>query len=200
MKYDFIEIGSSNYDTLLQSSTSDQTGLTVEPMIEYLNQLPDKPNITKVNVAIGNTSGELDIYYFSDETIKKYNLGNWFYGCNMIGKPHPLHYLEIQQKGLPPNIIDCRKVPIITIETLFNSYNVTEIDYIKIDTEGYDTQIMNMYIDYIKTNPNVKAKKIQFESGRWCNQNEVKQIINELINLGYTCIETGEDTILILNH
>jgi FkbM family methyltransferase len=198
MKYDFIEIGSSNFDTLLQNSTEHEIGLTVEPMIEYLNQLPNKPNITKVNVAIGDTPGELDIYYFSDENIKKYNLGHWFYGCNMIGKPHPLHFLEIHQKNLPYNIIESRKVPVITIETLFDKYNVTEINYLKIDTEGYDIKIMNMYINYIKNHPNAKSKKIKFESNRLSNQQEVKQIINDLITLGYTCIESGEDTILSL--
>lgn len=199
MKYDFIEIGSSNYDTCLEDATEEQKGLTVEPMIEYLDKLPNKPNVTKVNVAIGETEGELDIYYFSSETIQKYNLGHWFYGCNMIGKPHPLHHLEIQQKGLPSNIIDCRKVPIITIEQLFQRYDVTAIDYIKIDTEGYDTKIMNMYLNYLDSHPeHSKAKRIQFESGRWCDQSEVSLIIQRCISLGYTCLETGEDTILQL--
>ena len=198
MKYNFIEIGSSNYDTCLEHATPDETGLTVEPMIEHLNALPNKNNVTKVNVGIGDAEGELDIYYFSDENIKKYNLGHWFYGCNMIGKPHPLHFLEIQMKGLPLSIIECRKVPIITLEMLFQSYNVTELDYLKIDTEGYDTKIMNMYINYIKLNPITKAKKIQFESGRWCDQIEVQRIIEECKNLGYTCTQTGEDTVLIL--
>lgn len=198
MKYNFIEVGSSNYDTCLEKALDNESGLTVEPMIEYLEGLPNKKNIIKVNAAIGDNEGELDIYYFSDETIKKYNLGHWFYGCNMIGKPHPLHHLEIQQKGLPSNIIDCRKVPVITIEMLFKMYDVTELDYLKIDTEGYDTKIMNMYLNYIKANPNIKAKKIQFESGRWCEQNEVEKIIKEFKNLDYTCVSTGEDTILIL--
>ena len=199
MKYNFIEIGSSNYDTCLEAAKEDDLGLTIEPMIEYLNKLPDRPNVKKVNVAIGDTPGELDIYYFSEETIKKYNLGHWFYGCNMIGKPHPLHHLEIKQKGLPSDCIDCRKVPIISIETLFQQYDVTEIDYIKIDTEGYDTKIMNMYIDYISNHPSSMANRIQFESGRWCDQKEVTQIIKTCEELGYTCIQTGEDTVLVRN-
>jgi len=41
---------------------------------------------------------------------------------------------------------------------LFKKYNVTEIDYLKIDTEGYDTKIMFMYINYIKKD-DIKAKK-----------------------------------------
>ncbi len=198
MKYNFIEIGSSSYDTLLESADDNTIGLTVEPMQEHLDKLPNKPNIKKINAAIGDTQGQLDIYFFSPENIAKYNLGAWVNGCNMIGKPHPLHLFEIQQRNLPSNIIEKKQVPVITINDLFTQNDVTYIDYLKIDTEGYDTIIMYMYLEYIEKNPQCKAKKIQFESGRWVDQSDVSQIINRCTQLGYKLIQTGEDTILII--
>ena len=49
MNYNFIEIGTSNFDTLAQRATDEHVGLSVEPVKEYLEELPKKKHITKVN-------------------------------------------------------------------------------------------------------------------------------------------------------
>ena len=43
MIYDFVEIGTSDFNTLLQSS-KDQRGLSIEPLKIYLDKLPNKKN------------------------------------------------------------------------------------------------------------------------------------------------------------
>ena len=48
MKYDFIEIGTSDFDTLIES-TQGKIGITIEPLLFYLENLPKNPSVIKVN-------------------------------------------------------------------------------------------------------------------------------------------------------
>ena len=55
--YDFIEVGTANFDTLLEKVNDNSIhGISIEPLAFYLEQLPDKKNIAKVNAALSNTS------------------------------------------------------------------------------------------------------------------------------------------------
>ena len=74
MKYNFIEIGTSDFRTLIQTCDDEAKGLSVEPLQYYLNRLPNKKNVTKVNYAISNKEDLIDIYYVSPDNIKKFNL------------------------------------------------------------------------------------------------------------------------------
>ena len=42
---DFVEIGTCNFETLIQECASDAKGISIEPISDYLNQLPDKENV-----------------------------------------------------------------------------------------------------------------------------------------------------------
>lgn len=42
MDLDFIEIGTSNFDTLIQTCSDDAFGISIEPLNFYLNDLPNK--------------------------------------------------------------------------------------------------------------------------------------------------------------
>ena len=45
--YDFIEIGTSDFDTLIETSNDDTVGISIEPINYYINRLPNKKNIVK---------------------------------------------------------------------------------------------------------------------------------------------------------
>ena len=51
---DFVEIGTSNFETVSQLVNERETliGFAVEPSLHYLNSLPVRPNVTKVHAAI----------------------------------------------------------------------------------------------------------------------------------------------------
>jgi hypothetical protein len=93
LKVNFIEIGSSNFGTLIATANAEAVGLTIEPLKFYLDQLPTKKNVKKINCAISpnNQVYQDDIYFIDPVTIKKYNLPNHFLGCNKIGDFHELH-------------------------------------------------------------------------------------------------------------
>ena len=46
-------------------------GISVEPMKIYLDKLPDKPNVIKVNKAISNIRGEGYMSYLKPEDISE---------------------------------------------------------------------------------------------------------------------------------
>ena len=73
--YDFIEIGTSDFSTLLQAATPKQRGISVEALGYYLDRLPDKENVHKVCCAVSDTEGEeVEMHYVTQETMDKYNL------------------------------------------------------------------------------------------------------------------------------
>ena len=45
MKYDFIEIGTSNFDTLIEAADDTTVGISIEPIGYYLDQLPDRARV-----------------------------------------------------------------------------------------------------------------------------------------------------------
>jgi hypothetical protein len=91
--YDFIEIGTAFFDTLIEKANDEQYGLSIEPITEYLDRLPDKKNVTKINGAVvaDEDINGLDVYYIQEEIIDRFNLGIWMKGCNSVGKPHDFH-------------------------------------------------------------------------------------------------------------
>ena len=85
---DFIEIGTSDFDTEIQKKDK-KRGISIEPIKYYLDKLPDKENCIKIESAISDNNNPVKIYYISEENIKKYKFPLWFKGCNSINNYHP---------------------------------------------------------------------------------------------------------------
>ena len=194
MKYDFIEIGTSNFDTLLQGATSSTVGISIEPVQHYLDQLPDLPGVKKLNCAVSknNQIEMLDVYYISEDDIAKHQLPSWFIGCNAVGEYHVQHIsckLEHLVKKQP--------VLCLPIGEVFDQNNVSELDYLKMDTESSDCVIMLHLSEYLKTQPTTRyPKKIMFESNELAVPAQIEQVKQAFIELGYRVTATGHETIL----
>jgi FkbM family methyltransferase len=196
--FDFIEIGTSDFNTLIQRATDTTVGLSVEPLSDYLNRLPSKKRVKKVNAAVSNRSGHLDIYYVPDEIRIRNNLPSWMKGTNKIGAPHPTVVKYLAKHGLPANLMHHVKVPVLSVASLFRRYHVGSLDFLKVDTEGHDSVILEAYINLINIHPRLKAKKIQFESNALTSKEAVKKITEQLIDLGYRIETRRQDTIAVL--
>ena len=191
MKYDFIEIGTSDFDTLLETTT-DKIGISIEPLKYYLDNLPDNDKVIKVNCAISDTDFETDIFWISPDDIKKYNLPNWLRGCNSIINPHPTAIKELDEVNLS-QIYKTSKCKCITWTTLVNTYDITSVNLLKIDTEGHDCKIIKNIL-YSNT---ILPDEILFEYNVLTNENEFKNTMDLLIINGYYEIERGFDTIKV---
>jgi len=144
--YDFIEIGTSDFQTLIEEASDEAIGLSVEPISYYLNKLPNPKNVTKVNAALSDKDGELNIYYIDEKYIEPYGLPWWVRGSNSINKPHPFTVQEIGQE-LYDKLVTIEAVPVIGWNTLIRDYKIKSIKYLKVDTEGHDHVILNAYLD-----------------------------------------------------
>ena len=205
MVYDFVEIGTSNIETLIEHADESTVGLSIEPIRHYLDSLPDKPNVKKVNVAVSanNIEEYVDVYFVPEEIIDEKNWPQWLKGCNRIGG---YHYQHTQQQYPPhdkENILDLvriEKVKSVPIGKLFDEYDVTGITYLKIDTEGSDCDILQYYYEYLKTKPkNYYPKKIRFESNELTPRDSIEKVRELFNSIGYNYPEIGwPDTVLEL--
>lgn len=194
MDLDFLEIGTSNFDTLLQTCNDTDIGMSVEPLKFYLDDLPYRKNVTKVNAAItyNKQANGINIFYIPPEIVDKEGLPTWFKGCNKVGNYHPLHIKHNVQ-----HFVKILEVPLMNVDEFMNKYNIRKIKFLKIDTEGHDAIILRGFFKFIsEKGSEYYPSKIQFES----NENILKIVVDEIVNLfksiGYRLVSRGYDTLL----
>jgi hypothetical protein len=177
--YDFIEIGTSDFDTEIQTAGL-KRGISIEPVKRYLDALPNPPYVTKIHGAVSNISGTIDVYSVSPEDIQKYNLPDYIRGCNTVNAPH----MCVAGK-VPDEIIIKDRVPMYTFAEIINMCHVKSCKYIKIDTEGHDVIILQSYLDCVsKGFPLIP--KIMFEDNGGCKKEDVDAVLEKLKGYGYT--------------
>ena len=204
MIYDFVEIGTSNIETLIEHADDTTIGLSIEPIRHYLDSLPKKPNVTKVNVAVSANNAEepVEVFFVPEDIIEAKNLPIWLKGCNCIGTYHFQHYQHHPSHD-KENILDLVKKEVVMsmpIGKLFDQYEVTGINYLKIDTEGSDCDILQHYYEYLKTKPkSYYPKKIRFESNELTTRDKIEKVRELFNSIGYNYPEIGwPDTVLEL--
>tara|TARA_A100001011_G_C14112185_1_gene757488 strand:+ start:325 stop:957 length:633 start_codon:yes stop_codon:yes gene_type:complete len=200
--YDFVEIGTSDFDTEIQKATDITKGLSIEPVIYYLNRLPNKLNVKKLNCAITDFNGFIDFYHVPVENFgksKNLRLPCWAKGCNTVNQYH--HTIEklILDKNLDPDEFFVKTVvEAKTLYTCLLEEKVETIKLLKIDTEGHDCVILKKFAEEIINNNSyyLLPEIIKFESNTLTNKKDVNEIKEIYINLNYYVKFSGGDTIL----
>jgi autotransporter strand-loop-strand O-heptosyltransferase len=193
INYDFIEIGTSNFDTLIETCKDDTIGLSIEPLKVYLDTLPNKTNVSKVCTAISDEDGEIEIYNIPLTQIHKYNLPIWVKGCNSVSKPHEYAKKTLGEEFYD-SVVSVEKVKMMSWKTLISEYNINTIKYLKIDTEGHDHVILKSYIAECNKNPKLFADKILFEYNESSNKVALDELISSLKNYNSEYLE--QDVVL----
>lgn len=186
MKYDFVEIGTSDFHTLLQEGGKGK-GICVEPLSFYLDNLPLSEDVLKINVAISDSNGTRKIFWVSPADIEYYNLPDWIRGCNKLDSPHPT-VVRILENSLLEGIMMESTVECITFQVLCERYNISEILHLKIDAEGHDIQIINSMLDYGKVFPNLLSFELNTELNDIANLNST---LEKLEIKGYRVVWRG---------
>ncbi len=196
-KLDFLEIGTSDFDTLIQKADDTTVGISVEPLAVYLDKLPNKKNCIKINCAVSNYDGFMNIYYVDPKKIDELKLPWWVKGCNSVGDYHPSVVTHLKSLGLNhEEIITIEKVKVLTMESLFNNNNIGQVKFLKIDTEGHDCVILNSYLDFCHDKPHLLANTIIFESNILSNSKDVDDIIDRFKDFGYRVLLKAHDTMV----
>lgn len=186
MKYDFIEIGTCDFNSLCQTCEDWQIGISIEAIEYYLDRLPNRRNVKKIKAAISDNVGTELFYTLPELVIKNYDLPEWVKGCSKLGSPHELVVKELQQKNIE-HLYEVQEVRTTTVKEIFENYFVTEVGLFKTDIEGKDIDVINSLLDYGKVLPN----RILFESHPGENREKFVALSARLVNLGYVKIEEG---------
>ena len=195
---DFIEIGTSDFDTEVEKKDN-KKGLSIEPIKNYFDKLPYKEGCIKINKAISNYDGELTLYYIPEDVINKYYLPLWMKGCGSVNKRHVNVQSMLKEHSLEiSKLTSACTVPCTTLNNIIEEYAINGVYYLKIDTEGHDTVILDYFLNNITDN-SCLPHKIMFESNNLTAFKDKKKILSITAQKGYDIEYSSKDTVLNLN-
>jgi hypothetical protein len=198
MFIDFIEIGTSDFDTEIQKNPT-KRGISIEPVRFYLNRLPESPTCKKLNMGISKYNGTGTVNYLSEEMITRYSFPPWVRGCNSINSYHPtVSNLCKDRKLRIEDIASSYEIPICTLDTVLSENSVTGFYYLKVDTEGHDPVILTHFFSTMT--PLTMPHVILFETNCLSKNTDVDHVISLYEGIGYDKIyRNSDDTMLQLN-
>ena len=176
----FFQIGTNNGNDLFKElviKNKPDIVILVEPNDNLINEI--KQNYSNIkNVYIYNNA----IYYNDDEIIELYiPAKNGIIGTradnNIIYSHGHFSLLPMNDWGKKNDMVKITTKS-ITFDKICSIHNITNIDYLQIDTEGFDSEIIKM-IDLSK----YKINKIRFEKWAFtskCFTDYHKEKANEL--------------------
>jgi FkbM family methyltransferase len=138
---------------------TDYQAYFIEPVPYYFNKLKDNvkklSNARASNFFISDSDDSVEMAYVKPEWISKD--ASFLDGCSsLVENGEPLNrYL----KELPKSIIETIFISAITFDQYCQWYDIKDIYYLQIDTEGCDERILNT-IDLEKYN----VKELKFEN------------------------------------
>jgi FkbM family methyltransferase len=126
-------------------------GLMIEPVAEHFIQLQKNyenyPKVRCVNVAIAEHEGLQTLYRIPSQHIKDAQVPKWGLGASSFYKDrNALAFKEVE-----PYVIE-EEVTCNTLANTIKSYDITSIDILQIDTEGYDFHILKQ-VDFTRFKP-----------------------------------------------
>tara|TARA_Y100000385_G_C12943859_1_gene572402 strand:+ start:204 stop:734 length:531 start_codon:yes stop_codon:yes gene_type:complete len=166
----FLEIGSCDFDNLVYLSDKGWRGVVVEPVKEYIDNLPKKDNIVYLNFALDVSIGKRAFYEAPQEWRNK---DRDYKGMGtLVPYSQKTHVIKSEVKT-------------ITWGYILDTYKILQIDYLKIDTEGYDFVLLKNF-PFNK----IKPKYIKFEIKHI--RDKYQDLLDYLIQMGYH-VETDKE-------
>jgi FkbM family methyltransferase len=177
-------------------------GVLLEPQPdvyrEFLSKIYQKnPEIHPICAAIGTEDGSQKLYKIGFSSMR------WATGLASFSleKIHSLFHDGIVEKNCkrfgieipkdPEKQISSEIVDVISPKTLFEKYQISHVDLLQIDAEGYDLEVINMF-DIATTKPDA----IIFENEN-LDSNALESCYNFLRNEGYQLRKFGRDTLAL---
>lgn len=193
----FVQVGANDgirFDPLnefIRSTYFDLSGLVVEPVPRYFRSLQEtysaSPKIVPVNVAIHNTVRQTSLFVVDERSESQ--LPEWALGIASFSRSH------LVRPELPEDCIQEITVQCMSITELCRRYELTKLDLLQIDAEGYDSEIIRS-IDFSKLRPNL----IHFEHGLRdgvMSDRDFKEIVSLLNRHDYQVLVEQYDALAI---
>jgi len=167
----FLEIGSSYFRTLRHLCDKGWQGIMIDPISIALDQVKPHPNLFKINTAIMPQEGYYDFVKPKDEHFFEFDQD--FQGSSTFNE-----IMWFWDRADFDSRVERTKVYCITFDMLCSSIGLTDIDYLKIDTEGSDLSIIQS-IDFNKYN--IKVIRTEFNGV----EKHLQNLTSLLENNGY---------------
>ena len=129
----FVEIGVCDFDTLEPLLKNGWNGYFVEPIPQYADELS---HLNVSECAISSYNGTMEMYMSK-------GINEWSKGISHAVEQQGEKLLEYagNKKFLDRKItVNC-----YTLQTYLKRNNITQIDYLKVDTEGHEMDIFEAY-------------------------------------------------------
>lgn len=114
-------------------------GLAVEPLPHLFKELTanyrNYPSVVPVNAALHRTEKQMSMYRISPDA---HELPHWVKGIASMDPDHHKLY------NVPSQHVISETVRCISWNALIEEHLITRIDYLQLDTEGYDYEILEM--------------------------------------------------------
>lgn len=195
MKYKFVDIGCSFFDTSVDDYGLDVNGLLVEPIAEHARALPTSATVKVECSAITEVDGTMSMNclvnenakYLSkqlildafanndnDSLIKQAKCGEfWKNGSSTLLEKNKIPHEWV-------NLYQSRTITTLTLKSLFEKYDVTEIDVLKIDVEGYEPVILTQLLNLLKENKIKINEKIIAEYYPMCDLHQLDILLDNI--------------------
>jgi len=189
----FIEIGTSDFDTLIPLAKKGWKGIFVEPVKYLIDNLEKIDGCIYENAAITSYNGDITINYDPKPEHQ------WQRGVGYVTRNENGFMPLVSEASSPSNHywdnkfnnITKDKVPCMTLDALIDKHNVKSIDFLKIDIEGMEYVILDTYSWKVK--PNL----IKVEIIHW-RKRILEHIQTKLAALGYLVYKEESDWYCIL--
>ena len=159
--------------------------ILVEPVKKYFEQLKenykDLKNIKFENPAISKNNEINFLYCVKDKFLENYQ--DHIKGINSHEMKHLLNH------NVKESHIEKIKVETLTFSNLIKKYDLTEIDLIYIDVEGYDDKIVLDFLDNSKLRPILIFEYIHIKNTSF------EILIKKLIDENYRILKVDENVI-----
>jgi FkbM family methyltransferase len=208
MKIDYFQVGAHEGNTKNDhifkeiQKQEELNCIFIEPVPYLFERLKHNYNNESINnnyiflnIAISNLDGEITLYVPSE----KNDLSKYPYWVTQLASSNREHINNhMDGINLPHLIIDELKVSCYKLNTIIREHNINEINYLVVDTEGHDFDIlMDLDLNILKPN------KIIFENKHMdgiCKKSEkYNKLLNKFYENGYILVyEEDEDTCIEL--
>ena len=188
----FIQVGANDgisHDNIFPFFKSHKCrGVLVEPLPHFFERLKlnyaDSPSMVPLKIALHPTAKTFDIFSVNPQALHKYP--HWVSGIASFNKDH------LFSNGIPESDLISESVACTSLTQLVKDHNLFGLDYLQIDTEGFDEEIIKM-IDFSI----IKPKLVKFESVH-LNKSQKNSTISLLNAHGYKIIDERRDMIALL--
>jgi len=178
----FIEIGAADFDTMLDAKG--WRGIICEPHPVFYNKLKQQctnPHIEILEVAVSTKLGTSTMYFPTEEYLN-FTEGDsrteWTRGAGGFRIPGWTHKLDnaLEEYGHDQKYTMDLEVKTTTLDELVEQHCYNHIDFLKIDTEGHDADILEAY------SWRIKPTFIKCEHGKHNKPDVITQRITDILD------------------